>query len=118
MYGKMNKMNTMKKGGKKKKDKKNMIDFTGPAGRATSKSKFIKNPITGRTRVITKQTFDPSDPKGKEDFSKDVRVYNRKGEIIKTKPTKVKKRRIPKNRRYREGGSNNASYSYQDFLDL
>jgi len=118
MYGKMNKMNTMKKGGKKKKDKKNMIDFTGPAGRATAKTKFIKNPITGRMRVTTKETFDPSDPKGKETFKKNVSVYNKKGELIKEKPTKNKKRRIPKNRRYREGGANNASYSYQDFLDL
>ena len=118
MYGKMNKMNTMKKGGKKKKDKKNMIDFTGPEGRATAKTKFITNPFTGRMRATTKSTFDPSDPRKKERFEKNVRVYNKKGELIKEKPTKVKKRRIPKNRRYREGGANNASYSYQDFLDL
>ena len=114
MYGKMKKMNTMKKGGLPENSRrKNVMKIaTSDGGKIKIKyrkdgtvKKKVRRDASGKLDYMGKIKYNKDESKKKITFPKDSKINN--------------KTSVPsKKRKYREGGSNDASYSYQDFLDL
>jgi len=114
MYGKTNKMNTMKKGGRK-----NITKFkTADGGQIKIKygkdglvKKKVKRDASGNLSGSGKIKYKGSN----EGFrvKKMTLPKSKKGKAKSSDPnTKIKFSK------YREGGASEGNYSYQDFLDL
>ena len=106
MYGKMNKMNTMKKGGRKRVTKE-VSSTTGV------KTKMKYNKDGSLKKMVSRDSSGKLNRKVK--FNKDGTAKKAIGVNV---PGMKKKKKMGGKKMYREGGANNASYSYQDFLDL
>jgi|TARA_A100001518_G_C1165562_1_gene18758 hypothetical protein len=104
--------------------RKNKMKYTidGPLGKSTVKVKTRKNPFTGRTTTVSKTNFKTTSA-GRAGGLTDERVKkktkrDKDGNIISEGRNTKKRMMGGKKKMYREGGSSNASYTYQDFLDL